>query len=78
MNPDQGFELHPGAAQDITDIWAYIAEESPVAAGRFREEILATIRKLVPFPNQGHTRIDLTSRPLRFHPVRDFLIAYAP
>jgi hypothetical protein len=29
-------------------------------------------------PRQGHSRPDLTSRRLRFHPVRDFLIAYAP
>jgi len=26
----------------------------------------------------GHIRADLTSRPLRFHTVRDYLIAYAP
>jgi hypothetical protein len=26
---DQGFELHPEAAQDITCIWEYIAEDSP-------------------------------------------------
>jgi hypothetical protein len=26
----------------------------------------------------GHQRSDLSSRPLRFHPIRNFLIAYAP
>jgi antitoxin ParD1/3/4/toxin ParE1/3/4 len=78
MNADQGFALHPGAAQDITDIWAFIAEDSPAAAGRFREEILGSIRKLVAFPYQGHIRTDLTSRPLRFQTVRDYLIVYAP
>jgi len=26
----------------------------------------------------GHIRSDLTSRPLRFHPIRNFLVAYAP
>ncbi len=36
------------------------------------------IRALVPFPQVGHIRSDLTSRPLRFHPIRNFLIAYAP
>jgi plasmid stabilization system protein ParE len=41
-------------------------------------EIYEAIRALVPFPQQGHRRPDLTSRPLRFHPVRDFLIVYAP
>jgi plasmid stabilization system protein ParE len=83
MTADQGFELHPGAAVDITDIWEFISwefisEDNPVAARRVREDILDAIRKLVPFPNQGHQRTDLTSRPLRFQTVRNYLIAYAP
>jgi plasmid stabilization system protein ParE len=41
-------------------------------------EILASIRGLVPFPDQGHKRPDLTSRPLRFTLSREYLIAYAP
>ena len=43
-----------------------------------REEILSRIRAVVPFPNQGHQRPDLTGRPLRFIVVREYLIAYAP
>jgi len=78
MTGSQGFELHPGAAQDITEIWQYIANDNLDAATRFREEILGAIRKLVVSPNQGHTRRDLTSRPLRFQTLRDYLIAYAP
>jgi plasmid stabilization system protein ParE len=64
MTTNQGFELHPGAAQDSTDIWEFIAEDNLVAAGRVREDILVGIRSLIPFPYQGHTRTDLTSRPL--------------
>ena len=30
------------------------------------------------FPDQGHKRPDLTSRPLRFAIVEEYLIAYAP
>ena len=78
MSEGQGFVLHPLAAQDITDIWELITEENPQAARRVREDILAAIRALVPFPHQGHRRPDLTSRPLRFTTVRDYLIAYAP
>ena len=78
MTADQGFELHPGAAQDITEIWEFIAQDSALSAKRVREEILEATRKLVAFPHQGHIRLDLTSRPLRFQIVRDFLIAYAP
>jgi len=78
VNAEQGFVLHPLAAQDIAEIWEYIAEDSPLAARRVREEIHSAIRALIPFPNQGHKRPDLTSRPLRFILVREYLIAYAP
>jgi plasmid stabilization system protein ParE len=78
MMVGRGFDLHPLAAQDIADIWTFIAEDSPQGARRVREEILDAIRALVPFPHQGHNRPDLTSRPLRFAVVREYLIAYAP
>jgi len=78
MNSEQGFDLHPEAAQDILNIWEFIAKDSVLAARRVREEILDAIRGLVPFPHQGHRRPDLTSRPLRFRRIRDYLIAYAP
>ena len=50
MNGDLGFRLHPKAAQDIADIWEYIASDNLPAAGRVREQILAAIRGLTPFP----------------------------
>lgn len=78
MTGGQGFELHPGAAQDITEIWQFIAEDSLDAATSFRESILEAIRNLAAFPYQGHRRSDLTSRSLRFQRIRDYLIAYAP
>jgi hypothetical protein len=34
-------------------------------------------RTVVPFPDRGHKRPDLTSRPLRFIVVRGCLTAYA-
>ena len=78
MNAEHGFELHPQAAQDLVDIWEFIAKDNALAARRVREEILDAFRELVPFPHQGHRRSDLTSQPLRFRRVRDYLIAYAP
>jgi toxin ParE1/3/4 len=78
VNPELGFDLHPGAGQDITEIWEYIADDSVPAARRFRIEIFDAISSLVSFPHQGHKRPDLTNRPLRFQSVRDYLIAYAP
>jgi plasmid stabilization system protein ParE len=78
MSASPGFALHPLAAQDITEIWKFIAQANPPAARRVREEILTTLRGLVPFPHRGHRRPDLTSRPLRFILAREYLIAYAP
>jgi toxin ParE1/3/4 len=74
----QGFKLHPGAASDITSIWEFIAKDNPLAAKRVREDILDAIRRLVPFPHQGHQRRDLTARPVRFQTVSNYLIAYGP
>ena len=72
-----GFVLHPSAILDLEEIWEFIAEDSPDAADRVIEEIYEAIRGLASFPDSGHTRADLTSRPLRFWTVRDFLVAYA-
>jgi plasmid stabilization system protein ParE len=47
------------------------------AADRIREDYEA-IQSLVPFPYIGHSRPDLTSKPLRFLSVREYVIAYAP
>jgi len=73
-----GYSLHPEAFADLDDIRDYIAQENPDAADRVISEIFDTIRALVPFPNQGHRRPELTSRPLRFTLAREYLIAYAP
>jgi toxin ParE1/3/4 len=72
------FVLHPEAYADLDEIWEYIADDNLDAADRVREEIYQTILSLVAFPHQGHSRPDLTSRPLLFHSVRDHVIAYAP
>jgi len=73
-----GYSLHPEAFADLDDIRDYIAQENPDAADRVISEIFDTIRALVPFPNQGHRRPELTSRPLRFTLAREYLIDYAP
>ena len=73
-----GYEFHPEARVDLDEIWEYIRLDNIEAADWLIGEILSAIRALVPFPQQGHKRPDLTSRPLRFKPVRDYLICYAP
>jgi plasmid stabilization system protein ParE len=73
-----GYDFHPEAALDLDEIWEFTADANLNAADRVIADILAALHKLVPFPNQGHKRPDLTSRPLRFTLVHEYLIAYAP
>lgn len=73
-----GYGFHPEARRDLDEIWEYIAADNLDAADRVIAEILDATRAVAPFPNRGHRRTDLTSRPLRFVRVRDYLIAYAP
>jgi plasmid stabilization system protein ParE len=73
-----GYALHLEAYADLDEIRDYIAQGNPDAADLVMSEIFDAIRRLVPFPHQGHRRPNLTSRPLRFTVVREYLIAYAP
>lgn len=73
-----GYDFHPEARFDLDEIWEFIRVDSLDAADKVIAEILAAIEALAPFPNQGHKRPDLTSRPLRFILVREYLVAYAP
>ncbi len=64
--------------RQVSRVWEFVAVDNVDAANRLIEEILSSVRALVPFPNVGRRRPDLTSRPLRFSGVRDYLIVYAP
>jgi len=72
------YVFHPQAIGDLDEIWEYIAQDSLDSADRVLEEIRAALLSLVKMPNQGHSRSDLTSRPLCFWLVHSYLIAYAP
>ncbi len=71
------FALHPEAFEDIEEIRAYIASDSADSADRVVDEIFDAIRRLTRFPEQGFRRPNFTSLPIRFFPVREYLIAYA-
>ena len=72
------YDFHPEARADLDEIWEFIRADNLDAADRVISEILSAIRGLIQFPRQGHRRPDLTSCPLRFVRVREYLIAYAP
>ena len=73
-----GAALHPDALADLEEIREYIARDSLDAADRVITEIFEELRSISRFPNAGHRRPELTSRPLRFRRAGEYLIAYAP
>ena len=60
------YVLTPLAKADIFDIWAYIAENSEPVADHVEQAIYDACAFLAEGPLRGHTRPDLTARPLRF------------
>jgi plasmid stabilization system protein ParE len=70
------FVLTLEAEADVCNIWEYIASDNMDAADRVREDLYEAIHQLQHMPFMGHTREDLTSRPVRFWPVGVYLIVY--
>jgi len=71
------FKLSPEAAQDIREIWAYIAADSIKAARRLRLQIFDACQRIADNPGIGHRRQDLTEKPVLFWPEGSYLIIYA-
>ena len=73
--------LTPLAKADIFDIWAYIAESSETAAERVEQAIYDACAFVTEGPLRGHTRPDLTLRPLRFWTLTrypNYTVVYRP
>lgn len=70
-----GHGFHPEASIDLDDIWEFIAADNVAAANTAMDDIFDAIDTLVAFPYQGYRRPNLTSRPLRFKLVREYVIA---
>src|SRR5271157_6071846 len=70
------FKLSPEAAQDIREIWAYIAAHSIEAARRLRLQIFDACQRIAENPGIGHRRVDLTNKPVLFWPTGSYLIIY--
>jgi antitoxin ParD1/3/4/toxin ParE1/3/4 len=66
------------ALQDLDELWLYIAHDNPDAADRIVANILDACGRLGEMPGLGHTREDLTERPVRFWPVGRYLVIYRP
>lgn len=70
------YRLAPEAKTDVREAWRYIAQESPAAAERWFTTLLQTFDLLAHNPRLGHTRTDLTPRPVLFWPQGSFMILY--
>jgi antitoxin ParD1/3/4 len=72
------FSVAPQAIDDLLEIWEYIARDSEEAADRVQSEFFETFDALARMPGQGHSRKDLTRRPVLFFPLYSYLIVYQP
>src|SRR5579862_6434594 len=68
--------LSQEARHDLREIKNYIAMDSIAIARRVIPEFRQAFRELGKTPGIGHTRQDLTRRPVLFWPVRSYLIIY--
>jgi antitoxin ParD1/3/4 len=75
------YALTPLAKADIFDIWSYIADDSQDAADRVEQAIYAACAFAAEAPMRGHSRPDLTTRPLRFWTLTrypNYTLVYRP
>ncbi len=75
------FALTPLAKSDIFEIWCYIATRSEGAANRVELAIYDACKLIAQAPESGHSRPDLTPRPLRFWTLTrypNYTLVYRP
>lgn len=69
------FKISKGAAQDLEDIWSYIAKNNTRAADRIFDQLREKFAKLAKFSQMGQVREELAVY-LRSFPIRSYLIFY--
>jgi len=72
------FRLSPGAEEQIGDIVEFIAADNEAAAIRVRDRLYESFEVLASQPGIGHSREDLTGRPLKFWNVFSYHVVYDP
>ena len=73
------FLLSEEAIQDIDAIWSYLAEQAGAKiADHVVDEFFEAFERLATMPYSGHSRRDLTERPVRIATVRSYLVFYVP
>lgn len=72
------YRLTPHAQQNVEEICAFIAEDSVDSALRVFDMLERAFEGLATTPGMGHTREDLTDRPVKFWSVYSYLVVYDP
>jgi len=67
----------PEAAEDLLEIWQYIADENEAAADKLLTEIDTASKMLAQNPKAGRERPELVPRLLSF-PVGRYILFYRP
>lgn len=71
-----GYRLTPNAQENVDAICAFIADDSIDAALRVLISLEQAFEQLAETPEVGHSREDLTNRPVKFWSVFSYLIVY--
>lgn len=77
----RAYRLTPLAKADVFHIWSTIAEDSENAANRVEQAIFDACAFVAKSPMRGHSRRDLTTRPLRFWTLTrypNYSVVYRP
>ena len=75
------YALTPLAKADIFDIWSYIATDSEETADCVEQAIYDACVFVAEAPLRGHSRPDLTTRPVRFWTLTrypNYTLVYRP
>lgn len=72
------YNVSQEAQSDLFGIWRHIAEDSVELANRIENEFYELFASLGRMPGQGHTRGDLTTRPVLFYPLYSYIVVYRP
>jgi antitoxin ParD1/3/4/toxin ParE1/3/4 len=72
------YQLAEVARRHVDEITAFIAEDSVEAALKTLAALEEAFELLADQPGIGHTREDLTERPLKFWSVFSYLVVYDP
>ncbi len=72
------FVFTEDAELQLLEILDYLADESESVTIRIRDAIYDAVGKLAERPGIGHTREDLTDRPVKFWNVYSYLLVYDP